>query len=123
MSRYAVKPSTRTLSARPTTNWLAVNRWLRLAWIKATSSPAAQPTRIPNAAGEDQCMPSAAPKAPARSIPSTEMFRVPARSATHSPLAANRNTTDSWKALMYSASAEKIVAERLEDVHLRRRLR
>ena len=37
------------------------------------------------------------------------MFSVPARSATHSPVAAKRKTTDSWKALTYSASAPKIV--------------
>ena len=36
---------------------------------------------------------------------------MPARSATHSPVAANRNTTDSWKALTYSASAPEDIAE------------
>ena len=34
-----MSPSTRTLRARPTTNWLAVRRWLRFAWTKATTKP------------------------------------------------------------------------------------
>ena len=42
---------------------------------------------------------------------------MPARSATHSPVAANRNTTDSWKALTYSASAPKIAELEGVDVH------
>ena len=48
--------------------------------------------------------PTTAPNAPASNIPSTEIFRVPARSATHSPLAAKTNNTDSWKALVYKDS-------------------
>ena len=39
-SRKAVSPTTSTLRVRPTTNWLAVRRWLMLAWTAASTSPA-----------------------------------------------------------------------------------
>ena len=92
-SRKPTIPSTRMLSVRPTTNWSAVSRWLICAWTDATTAPAIAPRTKPTATDPVAWYPIAAANAPPRIIASTEMFRVPARSATHSPAAAKARTT------------------------------
>ena len=74
--------------ASPTTNWLAVSRWLMLACRAAITSPTAVANTSPTDTRPLRCMPRAPAKAPPSTMPSSETLRVPARSATVSPRAA-----------------------------------
>src|SRR4051794_21987846 len=97
--RKPTRPSTNTLSTRPTTNWSAGRRWLMLAWIEATSSPAIDAKNNPTHVEWVRCTPIAAENDPASIIASSEMLMVPAFSATNSPHAANNNTAAAIRAL------------------------
>ena len=83
-----MSPTASTLSVRPTTNWLAANRCERLACTNATARPASSPNASATSTLPETSEPRAAPNAPVSIIASTEMFSVPAFSATHSPTAA-----------------------------------
>ena len=86
-------------STNPTTNWSAGRRWLMLAWIKATMSPAIAAKNSPTHVEPVRCTPIAAENEPASIIASSEMLIVPAFSATNSPHAANRSTAAAITAL------------------------
>ena len=90
--RKLAMPSTRVLRASPTTNWLAVSRWLMLACTDATMTPMAEANISPTVTDSVRCIPSAPAKAPPRTIPSSEMLRVPAFSAMVSPMAAKASS-------------------------------
>ncbi len=91
-SRNAASPSTSTLRVRPTTNWSAVSRWLMVAWTSATVRPAKHAPTRPSTVLDVRSYATAPANAPASIIASTEMLSVPARSAIHSPTAANASS-------------------------------
>src|SRR4051794_23582689 len=102
--RKPTRPSTKTLSPRPTTNWSAGRRWLMFAWIEATISPAIAAKNSPTHVEWVTCTPMAAENDPASIIASREMLMVPAFSATNSPHAANNRTAAAITALRYALS-------------------
>src|SRR3954451_1378545 len=100
--RKPTSPRTNTLSTSPTTNWSAGNRWLMLAWIAATSSPAIAAKSNPTHVEPVTCTPIAAENEPANIIASSEMLMVPAFSAINSPHAANSSTAAAMIAFRYA---------------------
>ena len=85
-----------------------------LACTPATARPANIAPAAPSASDDVRSNTHAAAKAPASSIPSTEMLRVPERSATHSPTAAKSSNAASATAVSVRRGVGQQIAGRRE---------